>query len=904
MPKIILINPTLLTSLDLVVKLMSSVHGDHGGRLLPYEIYSLSDKNGTTTSYSLTLPVIQFLSNFDPANPGSPQKRLDIYEPFVEANGEYGSILPVIKSIIFIDGQPVFDTQQYVIKEILADQKRPSNKPGKPNIFVRAARREHYLASQLPHLGVDYQLVEEATSSFLHMKRMPGAPLSAYVGKISTRQFLSLAYALLTEIPAQIHQQIQQGKRAGNTIVHCDLKAENILAMPKADDEWMVNVIDLGMAKPMNTNTRQYISRFGRGNWLGYDKDRLDDILNKTFITYDAASDLYALFLAILEFGDLKRFKLKNIEALHRDCAEPNLEGLFTNMRMGADTRAILISLAQRILDPNKANRPSAAEAAQIFKKELEKPCTGANLPSPKVYKKVSAQDLARLMRADLDSAIDNAQSTNQKLTVLKEWIALYREHAIAIDPSEWAQYHELMENTTVTSRLIRYFAKFKLNAEYDDNGCARLLSRHHQLTKDLYNLSSLPEHLSNERYELSPLPKHWQSRFIAMLDELPLQVTAHDEHFCAQLQKYVDNLIMLRKIDYKDRNEPALFSFLKEKILSDMEQSDFKHWCANLPQDISLFNQQCDVFFNLIRLLDKLHPVYRRLQLPEENLEEWGNDLSEQAITGFSQSIVEAIEIRNVMASLLESLPFFSSAIKKLGKYYRGLNDSIYDEDLINETLTQLELGDTKQVIGLNTRLQILTFFAATFNQLTSKTFCLQRYPQVSGIVQNTLTNLIAQCITTGRPENMPNQMQQIEQLIISLTELDQFINSLRNTMTYPNIVASLTKLAADPDLILKLVPILTQQVTPTMKVLDEQLKQILSGSSANTLELLFAEINRYYAYPERYSAISVTRNRNTIFQSVSQSPIGFEEAYFNDNSDSDAVMEEPQIGESTSRG
>ncbi|BCA94242.1 hypothetical protein TUM19329_06030 [Legionella antarctica] len=110
MPEVHLINPTLSENIPTVVALMKSEYGVKTGQLHPYEVYTLDDGMGQKLSFSLTLPVLQFVKDSVPGYP-TPEFRLDVVEPTSEGKGQFGQILPVIKSIIFKNGEPDFDKE-------------------------------------------------------------------------------------------------------------------------------------------------------------------------------------------------------------------------------------------------------------------------------------------------------------------------------------------------------------------------------------------------------------------------------------------------------------------------------------------------------------------------------------------------------------------------------------------------------------------------------------------------------------------------------------------------------------------------------------------------------------------------------------------------------------------------
>jgi len=265
MPKPLVLNPTLEENLDLVCKLVATQLGKAPGRLKAYKVYSLPDTEGEDQNYVLTHPLVQF--NADPliAADLEQQTIIDIYEPLVEGAGSSGSIYPVVRSIVVHDGMPVFDNKNYVLKKVLLPD-LSFDKPHKPPAIIRAVRREQYIGSHF--LGSYYKAYEEPAVAFLHMEHAPGNPIGYFWTKLNGVQFLSLACALLEQIPPQLQQIISYGKHTGKRIVHCDITANNILA-DFNEEKWTVKLVDFGSAKAQNSD-ECYPSKKARGTRWHY----------------------------------------------------------------------------------------------------------------------------------------------------------------------------------------------------------------------------------------------------------------------------------------------------------------------------------------------------------------------------------------------------------------------------------------------------------------------------------------------------------------------------------------------------------------------------------------------------------------------------------------------------------
>ncbi|HRD68855.1 MAG TPA: hypothetical protein PK657_01805, partial [Legionella sp.] len=167
---IVIIDPTHEKNIPIVVSLIRETFGDKSGILKPYKVYTLYTDEGITAKYVLTHMVFQFVKNEHGASANHenlPISRIDVVEPTAIGSGSYGSVFPVKKSIIWQDGHYIFDLKPYVIKHIKRDENPVFDKVGKPDKNSRDILRENYIASNIPALGVNYQLIHNGLNSFI-----------------------------------------------------------------------------------------------------------------------------------------------------------------------------------------------------------------------------------------------------------------------------------------------------------------------------------------------------------------------------------------------------------------------------------------------------------------------------------------------------------------------------------------------------------------------------------------------------------------------------------------------------------------------------------------------------------------------------------------------------------------
>ncbi|MCL9684767.1 protein kinase domain-containing protein [Legionella maioricensis] len=867
MPKVQLLNPTLSKNIPTVVALMKSEHGTNPGRLHAYEVYTLDDGMGGESSFALTLPVFQFIDNSDP-DLKSPEYRLDIVEPTAEDGGQFGCILSVVKSIISNHGEPVFDPKGgYVVKEIYANQNGLPDKPNKPNWFVRAANREHYLGSHLPTLGMRYGLIKEERASYLHMNRAPGFPLHIYVNKLSGEQFLSLACALLEDIPQQIHQTVRSGKHEGKIIVHCDLKSQNIMAEWK-ENKWTVTAVDMGFAKTTMKDD-SYRTSYCHGNMLVWDSKMLLAALSHTPITYNTQTDLYALYVTIAELaGAPSRDSLNNKEML-ADLKKPNLAGIFDRMDFDPSTKQQLTHLIERMLCDDREQRISREEALNEFKEVLihvqknnselsANSTSSASIPvQPEKKQGVTAEELKNWVEQPLDSIIAQKELEGQsKRTTLRQWIKHFRELRFRTSKEEMERFNTLSakQSPAIKSRYIYNLIRFDLFREYDTNACVRLLLRNEQVTTPLR--------------EFYPLPLAWHKFFDMYLNQLPIQLTTEDVSFCEEMREFKRNVSDILNTSIQDNKASLLWNM--NEALKRQADMPFDQWVKQLPSFARSFNQQYACMGHISKLYLQLNKVFSLKENFSQEFNTWAQRICDNAINGkFPSDVDEYFDRYHILASLLINFSSFKEKPHPLFKAFPVLNQSAFSPQAIEESIKNLDWNNVQAVMDLSKKLSLLMTLLEVYYHLydTEHPYPHKDYPKVMQTNEELLKKLISQ---NPPEEEFIAELEGILNYCRVITELDHFVEDCN---LYGNIVMAFSLLMnGDKSKVLQLEAMIENSSERALVKLNQGLKPLLSLKPDEQLnERLFAEITRFFAFPLRYHpTASKFSPHNNLFQSV----------------------------------
>ncbi|BCA94239.1 hypothetical protein TUM19329_06000 [Legionella antarctica] len=740
-----------------------------------------------------------------------------------------------------------------MVKKIIANQKGLSDKTDKPNWFVRSANREHYLGSQLPTLGMHYGLIREEKVSFLHMNRAPGLPLKAYVNSLNAEQFLSLACTLLEEIPQQIHQTVRSGKHQGEQIVHCDLKSENIMAEWK-NNKWTVTAVDMGLAKTMQGNG--YSSWYCQGNKKVWDTRMFYDSLKQTPITYDAQTDLYALYITIAELAGAPS---RTSYTKRDDFKNPDLIGIFDHMDFDPITKKNLIVLIGRMITDDRSQRISRDEALNEFKEIL----LAVQKNTPDLLQKRSSPASktvevdAEALKHWVEYKLEHRISTDEKLgldkgTTIKVWIKRYRELCLL----KSAEANPIpSKNPVVRSRYIHDLMRFNLIEEYDDNACVRLLLRNEQLTAPL-----------RAPY---PLNETWKKFFDLYLNQLPIQLTVIDESFCEEISTFKNNVSSILSIQVRDDDESLLGHLTSSlKLLSKMQ---FTQWAKQLPLAAHVFNQQFKCMVELSNLFDQFKNVFSLKDNFSQDFNDWATEISENAIIGQFPNDSKYFEKYHTLASYLIKFSILIKEDNLLFKGFPDLNQSEISFAAIMQSIENLKLDDTQCIEVLSKKLDLLFTLTDVFYSMDhTKGYPHTRYP----IVLETGIEQVTQLINKNPSlEEFTAELNSLLEYFATINELDAFI---KDAAAYKNVVKSfLLLMNDDQSRVLKFKGMLGEDAKLFLGKLEQGLTRLLSMEAGPQLnDKLFVEMIRFIAFPLRYHPMGTGPKPNTLFQPIPIAP------------------------------
>ena len=845
MSDIIVLNP--LTHKVLVVQAIQQILGNNSGLLKARQIFTLASANGTPQRYCFTLPILQCIRNPE-AHESVPQKRINILDAGVEKSGHYGGIIPVQQSIIFIDGEPVIDLQnKFVIKRILIRQTEGvTDKPDKPNWPLRAAQREHHLGSQLPALGVDYGLVMQEQTTYLHMNRVPGLPLQHYVvkSKLQVEQFLLLACALLEQIPPQLHRPIPHGKHKGKITIHCDIKPDNIHGEWNPDTRtWRVVLLDLGLAKTTEPG-KAYLSKFERGNNMVMTKAMLEACMSGNLIPYSEKSDLYALFMVIaLLAGVTGRMHIRHSDPLMCDLDNPDLTGIFKDIMCEQNLKLQLTQLVRLML--------TAADSLSIkdqilagFKDALiavqnQKPVT---VPATVLAQTTKAGHLKRWV--ELPRFLQGGNPRPGDEEEIADWLKEYKLLLSFMSPEELDAFNLMRSQNEVkiTNLYIHDILRFGFFTEYTIATSASLLAQHHK------NITLFKSRACDEQ---------WAARFNELLKKIPFQY--HDEHkeFCEQLaafKKYTDLIS-------SDTRQSPLLNYLGEELELQLAM-DYSNWFENLPQFLSIFNRQCCYYFEIDSIVQQTRTIAPLKPNLQDVFSSWSIQLETEAlkkilIYNCKEYFSKRHELVKTLSTLqLEQLAFFNDAPQMKISPYRlaKIHTLIKDFDIAKETDVD-DLNHRLEVSLKLLRLKCYIIEPCIVPFLTSE-------PLVMEHVRKSFIELLLQ---DANPEEFSNKLDRLYLYIESLLSIYDFYmqvtgNNNKNQLTHVVLaIASLMQDTLNYEQCFAFKKLVNNRVNwEFLHRLDSSLSHIVHGSNPAKNMLILEEFKRYWAYPSRYSPLT----------------------------------------------
>ncbi|KTD44716.1 protein kinase domain-containing protein [Legionella quateirensis] len=846
-----IINPTLEKNINLTVELMRSIHGENPGHLVPYEVYILPNIDGEPIKYVLTHGVIQFVA--DPlVLSDAPPIRLDVVELTFESKGHYGCILPVIQSIIFNNGQPVFDTTgNYIVKLIYVDHEEPKDKPDKPNYSIRAAHREHYLASNMPRLGAYYRLVNGSSSSYLHMNRAPGLPLQSYFNRLDAESFLKLACALLEQVPQQLQGIIRSGKHAGKRIVHRDLKPQNILAEYK-DHDWIITVIDMGLAKALPGE--HYTTIHPRGNLMALDPHMFKAIQNHQPITYSSQTDLYALYMIIFTLAGARyRYNLKSISALTEDMEHPNFQGLFYSMIMDAPIQTKLQELFKRILGSNSDETPPLDEVLTSFQEALSAHQSTVVQDVREIYQATPHTVTAELLKSSLEENLDitigeHILSGNKPTAALMSWISKHHALLSTASADELERFKTLLtipDHIKIRSHYILNLLRFNLIDECDDNACVRLISRHYEILKPFKKALSQNKH---------KLPAEWCTYFTNILNELPLQLTAEQEQFCNKLSKFIQNTALILNLSH----EPSISAIVHslKATLDSCLVMDPAEQVQKLPAWVERINSQFHCLEKITEILGTFKTARYWNDLLQQKTEEWIHYFNEHQLSeSEKRDLSPYFAARSTLAMQLARISENQLHLRTLFVRFPALKQSPYSMDAINEMIRTLRIQEDHAVAELIQKTHILFLLFNLDVSFSNTDHPLKKHVTLYEHCFNQFKAQIDDYTIMDETilKNLFNYLNAIE-------KLQQFIDRFHRSGTYQVIERVLIQLMPDQALIGDLNKLLLKGINSVhLKKLNLGLENLLSQSPQDNLnQRLFAEIAHYFESPKDYKPYS----------------------------------------------
>ncbi|MCW8397894.1 hypothetical protein OQJ26_03705 [Legionella sp. PATHC038] len=848
------LNPTLPENIPVVVALMNSVHGANPGLLEAYNVYSLPTSAGEKSRFVLTLPVLQFVA--DPLVSNAPSRRLDVFEPSSEDQGSFGNVFPVIKSIIPQGDGGVFDESgSYVIKQMHADQNELSDKPNKPNWYVRVANREQYLGSQHPTLGIHYSLVKTEQYSYLHMNRAPGRTLDFYMDQLSGEEFLSLACTLIEEVPKQIHRTVTAGKHKGRTIIHCDLKTENIMAQLNKDEEnghseWTITVIDMGLAKTIK-NDEPYSTLQSYGNRMAWDTDMWLANRDGKPMNYDIQSDLYALFVCITELaGAPKRDSINALE----ETKNPDFSGIFSEMDFDPRLEEQLTEALRSALHPNKTQRMRPEQVLTVFQEALSAVREDTDetvLATPAKKKKteqITAEDLKEWIEQPLDDLVKQKEQATEvenrqsRKATLKIWLNQFNELRSAASAEEYERFKTMLPTLVknIKSSFIFDLLRFNLYEEYDADACIRLILRHEQLTAPF-------------RKHYPSLPALWQRRFQMLAQVTPLQLTQSQALACTQIGLFKQNITALLALESKE-SDPALLKVMRQELDKQLKL-DPKAWCSQLSQFVQLFNGQyfCITQFNA--LAKQLAPHYSWHNALQQQFINWTDEILSHAIEGkFPENQQEYFAHYCTMIELLNRYVKDMKTLAVLFNALPALSQSRLGKEAIDTTIRQLQLSDPQTVSNLTQKLALLFLIHDVLCQLMDPD--KKQYPAILQANKNNFNTLILH-LANQQDLQLEELKRQLGNVSDSLKALNQLRLFMDKCSAHPNIQKAIEILLKNNFKIEALANMVNDNYIDIIpaKRLDRGLNIVLSEEENQSLnEKIFTEITRYFANPGNY--------------------------------------------------
>lgn len=823
MPSIPVVIASSEENIFFIAELVRHQLGNNQGQLLAYKSYDYIDDEGNTNQCSLTHPVIQFISDDRPGH-----RQIDVYEPSSENQGAFGSIYPVILSIkIDRNEEPSVDNESYVIKAISVPE--PTNdKPGKPSRQKRAINREQYLAKDI--LGTHYPAVEDSNVFYLHMNRAKGKRLSDYFHKLSTLDYLSLVIALLEQVPAQLMQELRDGKHRGKRRIHCDLKAENIHG-ERTSEGWIITIVDFGNAKAADANG--YLGTQERTTRISCDSEMLEELLLRNPTIFNHETDLYALFIVIAELAGYQQRRFASVTQLP-PCflslikQSPNLNDLFTHMDMSADLKRQLIGLISQMINDNRHQRATLRQALTGFRNALvqyQSTCAAGSvqpaLISPNEDIPPSSFDkLIHLTQEPLEERADGQPYANIAAHYLCSRIKEIKTLFNSLNEADKERF--IKSPPQFHSRYIDDFFRFyKYIETFDAQATTRLLIRHAFIVNPI------------SRFYIDSAA--WHERFAFLINHMHLKVSMSDQQYCRSILEYkkaIHSIITMSD----DAKILPLYEALHQEVC-EHEAMPTSQWMQSLPELVPDLNKKYALYQRGLQLLVDTNCLLTESTVisPENTIHQALafeiNTLSRSFVqSDFSEEAIESLQLLENLISALKSLQENENAYQ-----YPAINSpqSKYSIGAIRDLIRRTNINDIRQVNRLINTIEARALLSQIIQLLYSANECFSaKYT----LVKSKYTEQLHGLLPSDDPENTVQELSTILSHIHKLSALDDYYSRFNAVLKDYNYVQeailTLTESAAHTNTLYKYTTFLPSdynQQRPNIQKLNSDLGALI---------------------------------------------------------------------------
>lgn len=751
-------------NIPLLVALVQQQLGNRQGQLLAYESYDYTDDEGNTRKCLLTHPLIQCVSA-----QSAGKRRVVVYEPLSEeGRGTFGGVYEVILSIEIDNHEaPRLDRDSYVIK-IISVTHPIYDKPGKPSKQKRAINREQYLAKDTP-LATHYTAVEENNIFYLYMKRAQGRRLSDYFNRLSTLDYLNLVIALLEQVPAQLMQELPDGKHQGKRRVHCDFKAENVYG-DKTPEGWKITLVDFGNAKAVGEEG--YLGKEERTTRISCDSRMLLELRSKIPTRFDFESDVYGLFILIAELaGYQERSRacmfLSPKDFLSFIMKPPNLNGLLNHMDMSDDLKRQLTVLIREMINDNRLERATIEQALTGFRRALEtyqSTCPAALVQQVPINRQepiapCSFDKLIQIIEQALEKKVDGRFYPDITADLLCSRIQDIKAQFNGLNKADKERFRS--STPRFHSRYILDFFRFYKDKDIeacDAKATTRLLIRHAGIVNPVSTF-----------YMLSP---EWDERFDILIHDMPLQISRSDLEYCQNILEYKNSI---HEIMAMSDNTTPLYEVLVRTVSAHLSMP-IEEWSQSLPKLIDDLKKKYTLYQRVTTLLmNSQHVLIQSPTIRAENPIHEGltakiNNLSTVFSQGNFSEAMTSLPLLENLISALNSLQENESAYQ-----YPAINNpqSKYSMDAIEDLISKTNIQDMSQV---NQLINTIEARALLFKITQILYVDHQCFADKYTLIKNKYTEAIRWVLMANDPQRSLNELSTILSHIRKIDALDNY--------------------------------------------------------------------------------------------------------------------------------